>query len=136
MESEDGLPANLPIRPEDCRSLKQWIELGLGLSQGEVARRGNTSQGRISLIVNGQMPRRLHWPLLLRALSLEGKEALFYRWIVEARTHALKKAELRQPMSESHPLLAAGTVETPVRPLGGMTSNPHAPAGSITRAQA
>lgn len=117
-ETQD-MPAALPLRPEDCRSLKQWIELGIGLPQAQIAHLAQTSQGRISLIVNGSMPRRKHWPALLRAFRLEGKEPLFYRWVREAHALALQKAALQRAAADDAPLFS---------------TNVYAPAGRIVMA--
>lgn len=107
MDTTNELPPALPVRPEDCRSLKEWIELGLGMPQHEIAHLARTSQGRISLIVNGQMPRRAHWPALLKAMRLEGKETLFYRWVMAARLERLRLAALPKSINETEPLFAA-----------------------------
>ena len=102
-----ALPPTLPIRVEDCRTLPEYREhLLAGISQSDVARAAGVAQSRISAIETGQtIPKRKHWPALLRGYQLQQRESEFYRMV---RAAAQLRA-LQRPISETEPLLAMAT---------------------------
>lgn len=75
----------LPETAAECRDLQEWMELCLGLTQAQVASCAGLHQSRVSAVFRGHLPRRKHWPPLLKALRLERQEHEFYRMVMAAR---------------------------------------------------
>jgi transcriptional regulator with XRE-family HTH domain len=106
METE--LPSTLPQTPAGFQTLAQWRELKLGMSQAQVATAAGVKQARISQIERGHLPRKKHWPDLMRGYQLQGQEADFYRMIMtahrEQKARVAREFALQQPVSETEPL--------------------------------
>jgi len=120
---ERTLPERLPKTPADCRTLSEWRDLKLGLSQQKLADLAGVKQARISDIECGHMPRRRYWPEILRAFRLEGYEEDFYRMVMTARVETLRRKARKKPMSETEPLLASAAVTSVIQGSGSQASD-------------
>ncbi len=101
---KEQMPVKLPTKAEECQTLMEWRELVLGKSQAQIALAAEVSQARVSQVERGHVPRRRHWPSLMHAYQLQGREPDFYRLVMAAP----RLKALQTPMSESEPLLATG----------------------------
>jgi hypothetical protein len=89
----------------ECVSLAEYRECVLRLTQAEVAVTGKTSQGWISQIEQGHLPRPKQWAYLLKAYGLDripDGERHFVRLVEGAR---IIRA-MRRPITDDYPLFA------------------------------
>jgi hypothetical protein len=95
-------------RIEECLSLAEYRECILRITQVDVARAARTSQGWVSQIELGHLPRPKQWGALLKAYGLDrlpDGERHFVRLVEGAR---LMRA-LRQPVGDEYPLFAVAS---------------------------
>lgn len=70
---------------EECRTLRQYRERVLRMTQREVARAAGCQQGWISQVERGHLPRTWHRAALLRAYRLEQDEDAFERMVLASK---------------------------------------------------
>lgn len=97
---------------EKCRTLGEYREFILRATQAEIALRAHKTQGWLSQIELGHLPKPKRWGPLLKAYQLdrlEDGERQFVRLIEGARL----MREMLLPVSEKYPLFAISQAAEP-----------------------
>ena len=105
----------------ECVTLGEYRREVLQQPQTEIARRAKCAQGWISQVELGHLPAPWRRDVLLKAYELTDAPEQFERLVLAAA----KSKELKKPLSETHPLLAATSSSKPkfIDDLGDLTES-------------
>lgn len=95
------------MRIQDCSTLAQYRLEVLRETQAAVGRRCRSMQGQIAQIESGKMPQPWNRSRFADAYGISVRQ--FERMVIGAA----RAAELRKPLSETHPLLASVMADCP-----------------------